>query len=227
MMLASLWNLSPLAWSAIASWVGITIAFGAACVAWRQVKEARRLRDERSQPYVVAYLDPIEASPKSIDLVIKNFGLTAATDVRVKFCVPLESAVLGSPISTPKTIPVLVPGQEWRTFWDATHARGANRELPRLYTAQVAFNDSRRKKTFQFQFDLDWNVLIERGYVTVYTIHDAAEALSTISKALTTATSAHGAMNVRARIVGGPPTPVEDEHISGHDSAQVKGDSVE
>lgn len=200
-MLGSLLNMSSLAWSAIAAWVGVGIALGAALVAVRQVKEARRLRSEQAQPYVAVYADPSPSSPKNIDLVIKNFGSTAATDVRVKFSPPPDSAVLKelSPISTPELIPILVPGQEWRTFWDATPARHAASNLPHLYTADVAFQDSRRRQTFEFQFKLDWKAIMGRGFVRVYNVHDGARALTEISKALGAATSTDGAINIVTR----------------------------
>jgi hypothetical protein len=185
-VLGSIWHLSPAAWSALAAWAGVCIAFAAGVVALRQLKEARRLRSEQAQPYVVVYTEESPAGPTNIDLVIKNFGSTAAIDVRVTFSAPLESAVLEeySPIRTPEVIPVLVPGQEWRTFWDTTQARDAASDLPSKYTAEVAFKDSHDKESFRFRFELDWRVLIDRGFVQVYTQHDGVRALRDISKVL-------------------------------------------
>jgi hypothetical protein len=184
---ASVWHLPAAAWSALAAWTAVLIALAVGFLARRQLAEARRLRLERSQPYVVVYADESPAGPANIDLVIKNFGLTAATDVRVTFSPPLDSAALSrehSPIRTPEAIPVLVPGQEWRTFWDTTHHRHRASGLPTTYTADVAFKDSHGKGDHRFQFDLDWNVLIDRGFVTVYNEHDAAAALREISQVL-------------------------------------------
>jgi hypothetical protein len=159
------------------------------------------LRSEQAQPYVVVYTEESPAGPTNIDLVIKNFGSTAAIDVRVTFSAPLESAVLEeySPIQTPEVIPVLVPGQEWRTFWDTTQARDAASDLPSKYTAEVAFKDSHDKESFRFRFELDWRVLIDRGFVQVYTHHDGVRALRDISKVLNDAKSPGRALNVVAR----------------------------
>jgi hypothetical protein len=151
MMIASIWHLTPDAWTAIATWLGacvaVAVGIGAVTVGGRQLSEARRLRREQAQPYVVVFTEGSGNDPRHFDLVIKNFGMTAATDVRVVFSAPLESAVLRgppnhSPIRTPDVIPVLVPGQEWRTFWDFTAARAGASDLPDEYTATVTFSDS-------------------------------------------------------------------------------------
>ncbi len=142
-----------------------------------------RLRKAQAQPCVVVFPDQSGGDPRHIDLVIKNFGATATTDVRVKFSAPVESAVLSpefSPIKIPDVIPVLVPGQEWRTFWDFGPSRHDNPDMARQYTAQVSFQDARSKESFSFRFDIDWQTLIDRGFVTIYTMHDVGRALKEI-----------------------------------------------
>lgn len=50
--------------------------------------------------------------------------------------------------------------------------------MPHRYTADVTFKDSRGKKSFSYTFEIDWQVLIDRGFVTVYNLHDVARALA-------------------------------------------------
>lgn len=200
-MMASVWHLAPEAWTAIATWLGIGVAIAvgavAATVGGGQLTEARRLRREQAQPYVVVFTEGSGNDPRHLDLVIKNFGKTAAIDVRVVFSAPLESAVLRghpshSPIKTPDVIPVLVPGQEWRTFWDFTPARDQASDLPDEYVATVTFSDSQGQRVdAEYRFVINWRVLIDRGFVNVYNLHNAAEALREISEVLRK-TKSHG-----------------------------------
>ena len=202
-MLASIWHLTPDAWTSLATWTGVLVATAAATAAVvvgrRQLDEAQRLRNEQAQPYVVVFADDSGGDPRHIDLVIKNFGQTAATDIRVTFSEPLHSAVLEeqSPIKVPEVIPVLVPGQEWRTFWDFTPRRDAS-DLPRRYDAEVRFKDARGKQEFDYQFVFDWQALIDRGFIDIRTLHDAARALDEISKTLQRSTTMQG-INVLSR----------------------------
>jgi hypothetical protein len=205
-LVASIWHVTPDAWTAIATWAAVCIAFIAVVVAavigGRQLSQARRIRDEESQPYVVVYTAESGNDPRHLDLVIKNFGKTAATDVRVTFSEPLHSAILADtkgfdPIAVPDVIPLLVPGQEWRTFWDFTVQRAAAEHLPRQYTAKVRFKDSQGKTEYpEASFVIDWDVLIKRGFVSVYNMHDAARALREINEKLGKATVPGGAIKV-------------------------------
>jgi hypothetical protein len=178
--------MSPIGWEALAAWVAVVIAAGAGWYGRGQLIEAKQLREEQAQPYVVVFPDDAGVDPRHFDLVIKNFGTTAATDVEVKFSSEIRSAVLQRAIKTPQRIPVLVPGQEWRTFWEFTPQLDAalkdkNSRIPSSYTATVTFRDSRGMKSYgPYLFEIDWNVLIDRGFVTVYRMHDAARALAEI-----------------------------------------------
>jgi hypothetical protein len=150
-----------------------------------QVREARRLREEQAQPYVVAYLDPSAGGAWVIDLVIKNLGSTAATDVSVVMEPPPQRAIDsdrdGEGLSIPESISLLIPGQEWRTLWDTTFKRHDS-GLPQKYTTTVAFKDSRDREKFKFKFVLDWGTVMNRELVTTYGLHDAAKALREMNK---------------------------------------------
>lgn len=92
----------------------------------QQAEDAQKLREEQARPYVVAYMDPNPSHWGFVDLVIRNFGRTAAYAVQTSFTPELEVAPFTrldtgerqTKLSYPKNIPMLAPGQEWRTSWD-------------------------------------------------------------------------------------------------------------
>jgi hypothetical protein len=186
--LASVFGLPAEDWSALAAWTTVAVAVGAALAAFRQVAEARRLRAEQAQPYVVVYLE--EAGVRHfIDLVIANLGTTAATEIVVSMQPEPERALGAGPGEwsplVPDEIPVLVPGQQWRTLFDATHVRGES-ALPRRYAVTARFKDSRMKQSFSFDYVLDWDVIFNRGSATVHGVHDLAKSVDEIKQAITT-----------------------------------------
>lgn len=165
-------------WSAIAAWVGLLLAVIAARFAWSQFREARRTRDEQAQPYVVIYAEHNEAHPHFIDLIVKNFGATAARDITITIDPPLQRSA-GAEIEDvkgPGQIRTLVPGQEWRTFWDSTIHR-EELGLPSHHTATIEFSDSRDRKLGPYTFDLDWGQIMDRGWIETYGMHQLAEAI--------------------------------------------------
>jgi hypothetical protein len=180
---ASLLALPAEDWSAIAAASTAVLAGVAGVFAYRQVKEAQRLREEQAQPYVVAYLEP-DASGNAYDLVVKNLGATAAYDVRVTFDrEPRQAFHDDEVLHVPEVMPVLVPGQEWRSLWDLAHRR-AGSSLPGQYTLQVAAKDSRGQQLDQLTFVVDWSVALNRGSVVRHGVHEAATALKEIDKSI-------------------------------------------
>lgn len=188
------------AWSALASWSAVLFAVVAGLIARGQLREARRLREEQAQPYVVAYAESSQVGEWVIDLVVKNFGATAATGVRVEFDPPLRRAASGEEaVDFPEVIPVLVPQQEWRTFWDTGIAR-LQSELPDRHVATVCFSDSHERELPPYTFVLDWKPMKAREVITVYGPHHAAKALRELSKEVKTwREGAGGGVSVYAR----------------------------
>lgn len=173
--------------AAISALLTAFIAIGALFYAAGQIKEARAAREltsdlevKRAQPYVVMYTEESAATDLAIDLVIKNFGPTAATDVRVVLDPWPEragrsddSARVGIP-----AFPVLAPGQEWRTSWVWTPDR-EHSKLPERHEGFVTFlgiND----EEFTSPVVLDLGIYAHREWVEVRGIHDAAQALRDI-----------------------------------------------
>lgn len=148
-------------WEAFAALVTAFVAVVAILVALYQLKEARELRWEQARPYVVGYLEPDAADPRAISLVVRNFGTTAATALELEIePTPLRSGgVHGGQLRFPSTLPTLVPGQEWRTFWDLS-AHRYQATLPSQHTLSLTFLDSRGEK-HQETFLLDWDLFLD------------------------------------------------------------------
>lgn len=178
------WPLSSAAeWTALAAWVTAAVAVGAGVLGAQQLGEARRLRRERAQPYVVAFMEHSAASAWFVDLVVRNFGATAAHDVSVRIDpAPRRHSRDGEEVWLPPTIPVLVPGQEWRAFWDSGERMKS--DLPRRHEAVVAFNDSAGDALPVLRSTLDWDALEGTLTINIRGIHHAAKALENIDKTL-------------------------------------------
>jgi hypothetical protein len=191
-IIATVESWSPEAWAALAAWVTVGVAAAAGYIALGQLNEAARLRREQAQPYVVAFIEPSAAGSMLIELVLKNFGATAAHDVRLKITPTPERAIdADTPpeqrhVWLPERIPVLVPGQEWRTLWDTGMRRYDEQGEPRLpehHDATISYTDS-HGEPYKTAAVLDWRMLADREIVEVYGSHHAAKALRDISKTM-------------------------------------------
>jgi YD repeat-containing protein len=200
-------------WSDIA-----TIASGggtiiAALIALSAVKQARQLQDEKSQPYVIAQVENNPNVQEMLELSIKNVGDTAARDIEVVFSPHPQRSAWGSNdeptyLMYPQTIPVLVPGQEWRTTWDSAHFRQET-DLPDRHTVTlkyVGLKDSKHTEVYV----LDWKYLYMRGYLEEKTIHHVAKDFREVTQLLKRGLpvrSPQGAVKVRLE------EPPANEHV--------------
>jgi hypothetical protein len=182
-MTATFIGMSPVAWSALAEWGGVILALVAGLVAYKQLGEARRLREDQAQPYVAVFAEESPADFSVIDLVIKNFGRTVARNICISVDPPLMRAAGTEDmkvVEIPAIIPTLVPGQEWRTLWDTTMARPSS-DLPTSYHVSVSFRDSRGREFRAYESMLDWTATTRRDIVEVHGIHGAVKALRRIA----------------------------------------------
>lgn len=178
--------------TAIAAVLTFVVALVALLYAREQINEAAQAREltkelevERAQPYVVVYSEPSGATMAIVDLVIKNYGATAARDVRVKID-PWPVRTTGSPegerVGIPDIIPVLAPGQEWRAMWDNGVQR-RDSEHPDRHEGVVTYlgiEDAERSSPIV----LDWSIYSSRRWVVMYGEHDSAKALREIQKTM-------------------------------------------
>lgn len=205
-MIVELWEwlvrTNPDAWAAGAGWTTTAIAFVASIAAFWQVREARKLREAQAQPYVVAYMEQSQADMQFIDLVIKNFGTTAARDVRI-YSEPVIRRSTGQGTETEdvglfKVLPILVPQQEWRTFWDSGLTR-KNTDLPDEHMVTVEYKDYRGRKMEPTQAVLDWSIYKNCQWLMIYGPHHSAKALREIRNIVKNWSETGGGLRVYAR----------------------------
>lgn len=178
-------------WTALAAWVAVAIAGGTAVIALQQMFEARRLRIDQAQPQVVAYLEQDPDIPDVIEIVIGNFGTTAARDVKVSTSAPVRATSGADPDSDPEVLALperfatLAPGQRWRTAWDFGSTRAEHRELATENRVRFSFDylgvDG---KPVHYDCDLDWAEVGARWWAKKRNVHHVAGALEAISKTL-------------------------------------------
>jgi hypothetical protein len=168
------------------TWATVAIALAAGVFAYVQIRDGRSAREEESQPYVVVFMEASIVSEQIIDLVVKNLGRTAAHDVSLEVDPPLRRSLPGKQIEDVwlfDRLPVLVPGQEWRTWWDFGPNRLEVPELPDRHEVTVTFSSSKRPME-PLRYVLDWSAHKGRIFGEVLTTHDVAKALRKISKTL-------------------------------------------
>ena len=142
--------------AALAAWatVGIYVVIG--LVAWRQVGEARKLREEQARPFVIVDFEP----GFLVYLTVENVGRTIARDVSIHFDKPLESSLQGrrelddSPLFR-EPIPALPPGKKIRVLFDQINDR-LNAGLPLTYDVELRYRGptGRKKWTEPYRLDL-------------------------------------------------------------------------
>ena len=122
-------DLSAGAWTALAAWLAVVVSVAALVYAWRQYQRAKEQTAQLMQPNVAMFMEPSASDWHLVELVVKNFGKTAAYRIRFEFANPptvgkYESAYDGGyvdigQLNLPAEIPYLAPTQEWRIVWDS------------------------------------------------------------------------------------------------------------
>src|SRR6185312_1374982 len=182
-------------WLAIGVWAVVILGLAALIFAYIQSKRNREARVEEMRPHVAMYMEPHASDWHLIELVVRNFGKTAAYDVRFSFVNPPtvgqyesehDGLVNVGELALPSTIPALAPGQEWRTIWDSTLSRsemGGSIEWQFVgnvkYADKPALDGKRRsvkgRNEFQTKVVLDWDDLQPVQRVELMTGHELAK----------------------------------------------------
>lgn len=176
----------PADWEAAATVITAIVALLAVTVAMYQLRDARELRWEQAQPYVAAYLEPDPTDPKIIYLVIRNFGTTAASDLSIQVePEPTKSeGVGGGRLVYPTSMPLLVPGQEWRTFWDFSPFRFEDQSVAARHMMTLNFKDARSISHTNVCV-LDWeSFMTGRKWIARNSIHSIGKDLKSMDKHL-------------------------------------------
>jgi hypothetical protein len=186
----SFWGFPPAALEAVATCVAVLIAIVAASFAFRQVREARQLREDQAQPFVIVDISPSPISRRLFNLIIRNVGLTLAKNVKVYFTPDLEStldrqldALSGSTLIT-QGIKSLPPGGEFTCLFDNATQR-FEAKLPNQYSVIVTFHDSRGRLMEPLEYDIDLSIYYGGiHYVEQQGIHDVSKTLKDMLKLL-------------------------------------------
>ena len=170
-------------------WAGLTfvVLVVAAIVAFWQVREARRLREDQARPFVTVDFHPWSTL---IELKIKNTGATLARDVQFDFDEPLvtthdANSGRGSLMDLSlfkNEIPALVPGKEITLFFDQFPAR-LEAGLPMTYKLQVSY-ESPSGKRYSEPTVLDLQMYVGTGGITRHGLHDIHKQLKTMADTL-------------------------------------------
>ncbi|WP_369374635.1 hypothetical protein AB1046_09480 [Promicromonospora sp. Populi] len=172
-------------WAAFGTVGTLIIAAVAAVIAFTQAAEARRLRIEQAQPYVVAYMKQNSNTPVLVELVIRNFGTTAARNITVTSTPTIRRAdgAKAEDVWLPTDIPVLAPQQEWRTFWDSGAERFDHPVLAdeNRHVVTVTYDGVERSPQQVSESILDWGAYVGGIFITSKTVHHAAQSLGKIA----------------------------------------------
>ncbi len=186
-------GMSAGAWTALAAWLAVVVGIAALVYAWRQYQRARDDAAELMQPNVAMYMEPSATDWHLIELVVKNFGRTAAYGIRFEFANPPtvgkyedtygDRYVDITELNLPAEIPYLAPTQEWRIVWDsALDRRELGESIASRFHGAVTYYD--RPKTdgrgkdsrpqFRSSAVLDWATLHPVERLELLTTHDLA-----------------------------------------------------
>jgi hypothetical protein len=189
-------NVGSSTWLVWAAWAAILLGVVALVFTNRQIRLTRRLAAEQTRPHVAMFMEPHPADWHVIELVVRNFGQTAAYDIRFSFPNPptvaeYENSTAGyadvAELQLPRELPVLAPGQEWRMVWDSALDRAEiGSGIESRFTGTVTYYDRPdNPRGWRFwQGDrlalhtnvvLDWDALPPVQRIELMTTHDLAK----------------------------------------------------
>jgi hypothetical protein len=183
-------------WLAWAAWAALVLGVVAVLYINRQIQRRNRLTAEQTRPHVAMYMEPHAADWHVIELVARNFGKTAAYDIRFSFTNPptvaeYENAHDGYAdvveLQLPSELPMLAPGQEWRMVWDSALDRAELGEaIESRFSGTVTYYDRpeqprgwrfwrRERQPLETNVVLDWDALPPVQRIELMTTHDLAK----------------------------------------------------
>jgi hypothetical protein len=179
-----------------AAWAAIALGIVALVFTNHQIARNRRLAAEQTRPHVGMLMEPHAADWHVIELVVRNFGRTAAYDIRFSFASPPTVAEYENSsdgyaeiveLKLPRELPVLAPGQEWRMVWDSALDRAEiGGGIESRFTGSVIYHDrpdkprgwrfwERERKPLETSVVLDWDALPPVQRIELMTTHDLAK----------------------------------------------------
>jgi hypothetical protein len=190
-------DLGSAGWLAVAAWAAVALSVVALIYLHRQLRRAQARKAEQVRPQVAMFMEPHPADWHVIELVVRNFGRLAAHDVRFDFAnAPTvaryedrydESLPEIVELQLPSELPLLAPGQEWRTVWDSARDRAEfGGSIRSRFDGVVTYYDQprpegkdkagrwRRRREFRNRVVLDWATLQPAPRLELMTTHDLA-----------------------------------------------------
>ncbi len=183
-------------WLAWAAWAALALGVVALVFTNHQIQRNRQSAAEQTRPHVAMLMEPHAADWHVIELVVRNFGRTAAYDIRFSFSTPptvaaYENAADGYAdiveLQLPRELPVLAPGQEWRMVWDSALDRAEiGTGIDSSFTGSVIYYDrreqprgwrfwQRERQPLETKVVLDWAALPPVQRIELMTTHDLAK----------------------------------------------------
>lgn len=183
-------------WIAWAAWVAIVLAIVTLVFTNRQINRNRRVATEQTRPQVAMFMEPHSADWHVIELVVRNFGRTAAYDIGFSFANPptvaeYENATDGYAdvveLRLPSELPMLASGQEWRMVWDSALDRAEmGTGIESRFTGTLTYYDrphrgrgrrfwERKRSPLHADVVLDWDALPPVQRIELMTNHDLAK----------------------------------------------------
>lgn len=190
-------GLGSAGWLTIAAWAALALGVVALAYLHRQLRQYHQRKADQVRPHVAVFMEQHPADWHIIELVVRNFGQTAAHDVRFEFTHPPtvakyeerydESLPEIVELHLPSELTVLAPGQEWRTVWDSARDRAEfGGSIRSRFDGVVTYHDRarpegadksrawRRRREFQNRVVLDWATLQPVPRLELMTTHDLA-----------------------------------------------------
>lgn len=180
------------AWAAFGVWAQALIIAVSAVFVLGQVREARRLREEQSRPFVVASITVEQTS--LLMITVENIGTSPAFDVELD-PVPTPDLLHGEKAlgMLRRTTPVLPPGHRIRTYWNNGFTiLDDDYEHPQAFRMAVTYHNGRGGDEHRVwgpeHYVLDALSFAGRAG-DLKGLHEAAKALETVATTMATWTS--------------------------------------
>jgi hypothetical protein len=186
---ADLSGLGSAGWLTVAAWAGLALGLSALLFTARALKRNRLIKSDELRPHVVVYMEPHPSDWHVIELVVRNFGQSAAHNIRFDFAHPLtvgryeDAREDGLPevaeLRLPSELTQLAPGQEWRTVWDSAISREEfGGQIRARFEGTVHYGDRPagvKGREFDAAVVLDWATLQPVQRLELMTTHDLAK----------------------------------------------------
>lgn len=184
------------AWLVWSVWAALALGIVALVFTNHQIQRNRQLVAEQIRPHVGMLMEPHVTDWHVIEVVVRNFGRTAAYDIRFSFPTPptvaaYENASDGYAdvveLQLPRELPTLAPGQEWRMVWDSALDRAEiGNAIESRFEGSVIYYDrpeeprgwrfwKRARKPLETKVVLDWDALPPVQRIELMTSHELAK----------------------------------------------------